>query len=81
MLAVFCGRLIHYLVLSFLTIRYGPEMVHLVGDLARRHLPAVLAVVGLLLGLLLLYCVRKYLGRRKPNGTEDSLEDAPQAKD
>ncbi len=33
MLAVFCGRLIHYLVLAFLTIRYGPGMVHLVADL------------------------------------------------
>jgi len=81
MLAVFCGRLIHYLVLAFLTIRYGPEMVHLVGDLASRHLPAVLGVLSLLLGLLLLYCVRKYMGRRKITSAGESIEDAPQTED
>ena len=59
MLAVFVGRLIRFGVLSFLTIRYGPEMVHIVSDAARRHLAVLMMGLGVVLVVLLVVAVRK----------------------
>jgi len=67
MLAVFVGRLIRFGVLSFLTIHYGPEIVHVLADMARRHL------VVLLLGLAVVIAVLVVVGVRKitKTGTRD----------
>jgi membrane protein YqaA with SNARE-associated domain len=65
MLAVFVGRLIRFTVVSLLTIRYGPQIVHEVGDLMRRHVVAVLVGLGAIFGVLALTAARKSLGKRQ----------------
>ena len=47
--AVFAGRFVRFLVLAILTIEFGPQVVHIVGSLVKRHLAWVLAGVGLAL--------------------------------
>ena len=64
MLAVFLGRLIRFGVLSFLTIRYGPEMVHVLSDMARRHLAVLTMALGIVLAVPIVVGVRKI--RKKP---------------
>jgi membrane protein YqaA with SNARE-associated domain len=64
MLAVFAGRLIRFTVLSLLTIKYGPQIVHEVGELMQRHVVAVLVVLGVVVGILALLAVRKSMGKR-----------------
>ncbi len=64
MLAVFVGRVIRFSVLSFLTIRYGPEMVHVLSDEARRHLAVLLVALGVAIVVLVVVSVRKL--RKKP---------------
>ena len=51
MAAIFAGRFVRFLVLSLLTLWFGPQIVGLVGGLFRRHFYWVLAVV--VLGVLL----------------------------
>jgi membrane protein YqaA with SNARE-associated domain len=65
MLAIFAGRVIRFTVVSLLTIRYGPEIVHEAGELASRHIVAVLVVLGAVFGILALVAVRKSLGKRQ----------------
>jgi membrane protein YqaA with SNARE-associated domain len=72
MAAVFFGRLIHYLLLAWLTIHYGPEMVHVVGEFAHKHLSGLLMGLSLLVGLLFIYYIRKNLGKRKVAEDEPS---------
>jgi membrane protein YqaA with SNARE-associated domain len=59
MLAVFVGRVIRFSVLSFLTIRYGPEMVHVLTDAARRHLAVSMMGLGVVIVVLVVVAVRK----------------------
>lgn len=68
MAAVFLGRLVHYTALSFLTIKYGPEMVHVVSGLAHQHLGLMLAILAAVLVVLGLVVYRKGLRRRKDEG-------------
>lgn len=53
--AVFAGRFVRFLVLSLLTLWFGPQIIGLAGSLFRRHLYWVLGGLmgGLFLGLLL----------------------------
>ena len=60
MLAVFTGRLIRFSVLSYLTIRYGPGIVHVISDLARQHLAVLVIALGMVVVVLdLVFGVRK----------------------
>lgn len=67
LLAVFCGRLLRFTLLSLLTIFFGPQIVTLVLNLVKQHLPWVLAAVavGLLVWLL--------LRLRRGNGNEAAV--------
>lgn len=47
--AVFAGRFVRFFVLAILTIKFGPQVVHIVGSLVKQHLSWVLAGVGLAL--------------------------------
>lgn len=47
MLAVFCGRTLHYWILGLLTVRYGPQIVGMVVSGAKQHLGAILLGAGL----------------------------------
>jgi membrane protein YqaA with SNARE-associated domain len=52
LLAIFSGRVVRFLLLGLLTLRYGPNVVHVLGGLVRQHFYWALAIVGALaLGL------------------------------
>ncbi len=46
LLAVFCGRIVRFLILSLLTLKLGPSAVHVLGNLVKEHLIVVLVVTG-----------------------------------
>src|SRR5271156_1057226 len=52
MLAVFVGRGLRDMITAVLTIRYGPQIVDMVGHLATRHKVAMLIGLGVLLAAL-----------------------------
>ncbi len=43
--AIFAGRFVRFLVLSLLTLWFGPQIVGLIGTVLRRHIYSVLGVV------------------------------------
>jgi uncharacterized membrane protein YdjX (TVP38/TMEM64 family) len=46
LLAVFSGRMVRFLVLSLLTLKFGPDVVRLLGSLFRQHYYVVLALAA-----------------------------------
>ena len=64
MAAVLAGRIIRFSVLAFVTVRYGPEMAHVIGDVARRHLAILIGAVGMILVVLLVAGVRAMMSKR-----------------
>jgi membrane protein YqaA with SNARE-associated domain len=46
LLAIFSGRMVRFVVLSLLIIKFGPNVVHLFGMLIRKHLYVVLLVAA-----------------------------------
>jgi membrane protein YqaA with SNARE-associated domain len=50
MLAVFLGRFLRFGILSVLVVRYGPEIVHVLGHAIHRHLTLTLIVFGVIVG-------------------------------
>jgi membrane protein DedA with SNARE-associated domain len=71
MLAVFTGRTIRFGIETALVVKYGPQIVTVVGDLAKKHMVATLLVLALLFGGLVWWVARKLRGKR--------LDDASQA--
>ncbi len=64
LLAIFSGRMVRFLVLALLTLKFGPQIVDVTGNLFRQHLPWVGGVAAA--GLLIWLVVRM----RKKVGTE-----------
>ena len=64
MLAVFAGRAVRFTVVSLLTIRYGPQIVHEVGEMMHQHMRVMLAGLGVVLLALAVLAVRKGFGKR-----------------
>jgi membrane protein YqaA with SNARE-associated domain len=50
-LAIFCGRVIRFLVLGFLVVRFGPGIVGFVTAVMAHHLPWVLSIFAVLIAL------------------------------
>jgi membrane protein YqaA with SNARE-associated domain len=69
MLAVFCGRVIRWLVLSLLVLKLGPSAVGVVGDALKDHLELVLGGLVLVFVAIGVWVVLK---RRKNGGRTDS---------
>ena len=67
MLAVFAGRVLRYLIIAALTIKYGLQIVKITEDLATAHRRLLLLVSLALIGLAVLWMIRKKLrsGQRK----------------
>ena len=59
MLAVFVGRTIRFGVETALVVKYGPQIVTVVGELAKKHLAATLVVLALIFGGLAWWMLRK----------------------
>jgi membrane protein YqaA with SNARE-associated domain len=73
LIAVFAGRIIRFTALSLLTIRYGPEIVHEVGEMMHRHLFGTLIGLALLLIVLALVMLRKSMGKDKRPGMQTDI--------
>lgn len=61
MAAVFLGRTVHYLVTAILVIRFGPEIMTLIG----RHSPLLLTAFAILVGVFILYEIFRRRRRRR----------------
>jgi membrane protein YqaA with SNARE-associated domain len=46
LLAIFSGRLVRFLLLSLLVIKFGPHAVHLIGELFQRHYYVIMLVAA-----------------------------------
>ncbi len=46
LLAIFSGRMVRFLILGLLTLKFGPDVVRLFGALFRQHLYLVLLIAG-----------------------------------
>jgi membrane protein YqaA with SNARE-associated domain len=62
LLAIFSGRMVRFLVLGLLTIRFGPDVVHLLGTVFRQHYYLILEAI--IVGLLLWFVMRRRKQRR-----------------
>jgi membrane protein DedA with SNARE-associated domain len=65
LLAIFLGRFARFVILSLLTIRYGKDVVSVVGHLFSTHLHLMLGIVGAAVGIGFL--VRQIRRRRIQN--------------
>jgi membrane protein YqaA with SNARE-associated domain len=80
LLAIFCGRLVRFLALSLLTLKFGPDVVKLIAALFSRHLYVVLVVAG---AAVIGWLLRRRSGRRRrvkapltTEGTEEHKENS-----
>ncbi len=64
-MAIFCGKMIQFVVCSLLTIWFGPALVHSMRHAMHRHLGIVIGTALFAVLLLLAYIVRKVFDRRK----------------
>ena len=71
--AIFAGKFLRFLLEAVVTIVYGPKILSTIGGVLHAHLDSVLAVLGILAGLLVLYLVRKLFSKRR--GTPFPVED------
>jgi membrane protein YqaA with SNARE-associated domain len=67
--AIFAGRFVRFLVLSLLTLWFGPHIVELLGALVRGHLSWLLGAIA---GGVLVWVLIRYSRRR---GRENSLSE------
>jgi membrane protein YqaA with SNARE-associated domain len=64
-LAIFCGKMIQFVVCSLLTIWFGPALVHSLRRAMHQHLGVVIGFALFALLLVLFYVVRKIFDRRR----------------
>ena len=57
LIAIFAGRFVRFLVLSLLTLWFGPQIVQLVGNLFKQHLYSVLGIIAI--GAILFWLLRR----------------------
>jgi membrane protein YqaA with SNARE-associated domain len=69
--AIFAGRFLRFLILSILTIVFGPEFVRISGEIVRHHFPWVLAGAAL---ALLLWLVLRWRKRNRVTARPDLSE-------
>jgi membrane protein YqaA with SNARE-associated domain len=62
LLAIFSGRMVRFLLLGLLTIRFGPDVVHLLGTVFRQHYYLILEAI--IVGLVVWFVMRRRKLRR-----------------
>ncbi len=72
LLAVFLGRLVRFTAEALLVIRYGPQIVTMIHELARQHLSALLIGIGIIFAVLIIIALRKSMPNWK--GKKESLD-------
>jgi membrane protein YqaA with SNARE-associated domain len=73
-LAIFCGKFLRFLAVGIVTVIYGPTIIQTVGRTLHEHLGLVLAGVGAIIVVLVLFVTRKIFDRR--SGTRLPIEEA-----
>lgn len=71
LIAVFLGRFARFLLLGFLTIRYGPQIVSLTMHIMREHIILLLIALGALVVVIWLTIRSRKLVVETPDETED----------
>ncbi|HET7348917.1 MAG TPA: VTT domain-containing protein [Acidobacteriaceae bacterium] len=64
MLAVFLGRTVRFGVEMALVVKYGPQIINVMGDLAKRHLALTLFVLAVIFAALGWYVWKKLRGSK-----------------
>ena len=64
-LAIFCGRLVRFSAVALLTVKYGPNMMHLAMGAFRQHLALALTAIGLVLLVLAVLAMRQGFRRQR----------------
>ena len=77
LLAVFIGRLIRFGIETTLTVEYGPQIVTVLGDLARRHFLLTILLLLVLFGAIGWYMWRKL--KSKPLASPSPSPDPSQS--
>jgi membrane protein YqaA with SNARE-associated domain len=57
LLAIFSGRMVRFLILGVLTIKFGPDVVHLVGTVFQQHYYLILEAI--IAGLIVWFVMRR----------------------
>jgi membrane protein YqaA with SNARE-associated domain len=73
-LAIFCGKLIQFMVCSLLTIWFGPTLIHSLRHAMHQHFALVVGTAFLGILLIIFYVIRKVFDRRR--GETLPLEEA-----
>jgi membrane protein YqaA with SNARE-associated domain len=71
LLAIFSGRLVRFLLLGLLTIRFGPDVVHLLGTVFKQHYYLILE--ALIVGLVVWFVMRR---KRRRGIAKESAREA-----
>jgi membrane protein YqaA with SNARE-associated domain len=69
LLAVFCGRTVRFLILGLLTIRFGPDVVRLTGELFGHHYYWILAAS--VMGLIVWWTLHRKKQRRSRKAAQE----------
>jgi len=76
-MAILVGKFLRFLVEALITIYYGPTILKTVTMTVRAHVGWVLGICGILVGILVLWVVRKIFDKRR--GESLPIEDEPVA--
>jgi membrane protein YqaA with SNARE-associated domain len=71
--AIFVGKFVRFLIWAVITILYGPQILRTITHTLHEHLGYVLGGAGVLVGLVVVYVVRKLFDKRR--GTRFPAED------
>jgi membrane protein YqaA with SNARE-associated domain len=74
LLAIFSGRMVRFLVLGLLTIKFGPDVVHLFGVLFRQHYEWLLGAIAA--GLVVWLVMRRKMKKTIAEDVADSQRSA-----
>jgi membrane protein DedA with SNARE-associated domain len=70
MLAVFVGRTIRFGIETALVVKYGPQIVNVIADMAKKHLALTLVGLVVIFGLLGWWIWGKLRGKRLDDASE-----------
>ncbi|GGG68289.1 YqaA family protein [Edaphobacter dinghuensis] len=73
--AIFAGKFVRFGLEGLITLLYGPAILSTIGVAFHEHLGYVLGFIGIIVGLLVFFIVRKLFAKRR--GTQFPAEDSP----
>ena len=74
LLAIFSGRMVRFLVLGLLTIKFGPDVVHLFGTVFKQHYYLLLEAI--IVGLVIWLVIRRKKKKKKKTLIAEDAEDS-----